>query len=201
MVTQTRNVLPVVRPADGAPGPAQGCWTYEDYRRLPDDGNRYEIIDGVLYIMPAPRVDHQNVVIWFLFYFRLHIELLGLGKVYGAPVDVLLPPHGRVVQPDVLLILEANLGIVLDTHIDGAPDLAVEVASPSTRGYDRREKMDAYAASGVSEYWIAEPDSQTIEVFWLVGGRYLSQGLFTGTALLPSRVAPGFPVEAAKFFV
>ena len=201
MVTQTSDVLPVVRRAEGVPGPAQGCWTYDDYLRLPDDGNRYEIIDGVLYVMPSLRLTHQRVVYWFWFYLFSYIELTSQGKVIGAPFDVVLPVGGRPVQPDVIVVLNLHVARLTEQALDGAPDLAVEVASPSTRGYDRREKMDAYAASGVPEYWIAEPDSQTIEVFWLVGGRYLSQGLFTGTALLPSQVAPGFPVEAAKFFV
>src|SRR5206468_2237517 len=123
---------PVVTRADHVPGPKQGCWTYEDYAQLPDDGNRYEIIDGVLYLMPGPTKEHQETVLRFGTYLFLNVKLTGIGQVLIAPFDVDLPLHPDMVQPDVLVVLNANLGILTSAKADGAPDLVVEVASPST---------------------------------------------------------------------
>jgi hypothetical protein len=87
-MTTSPDVLPVVQPADGVPGPAQGAWTYEDYVRIPEDGNRYEIIDGVLYMAPAPGAAHQKAVARIVTFLTNHVELVGRGLVYVAPFDV-----------------------------------------------------------------------------------------------------------------
>jgi Uma2 family endonuclease len=198
-MTTTIDVLPTVIPADQAPGPPQGRWTYADYAALPDDGRRYELIDGVLYMAPAPGTNHQGVNALLTTYLTLHVQLVGLGRVFAAPTDVELDP-GTVLQPDVIVILKANLSIITPSRIIGAPDLVIEIASPSTAGYDRREKQDAYARAGVTEYWIADPSAQTIEVLWLDQGAYRSQGVFRGQAHLPAQVVPQLPVPVSSFF-
>lgn len=194
------DVLPVVRPADWVPGPPQGQWTYDDYATLPDDGQRYEIIEGVLYMTPAPNLAHQNCVGNFFYYLRQYIALVGLGRVFVAPTDVGLAPK-VVVQPDVVVVLAANLSILTPSRIYGTPDLVVEVASPSTTGYDRRQKQDAYARAGMPEYWLADPVGQTVEVLRLPEGGYASLGVFRGKATLPTQVVPHFPVAVEQFFV
>lgn len=193
------DTLPTVVPAGHVPGPPQGRWTYADYARLPDDGRRYEVIDGVLYMTPAPGTDHQGVSARLVTFLMLHVELQGHGRVFGAPTDVELAP-GCVVQPDVLVIKADRLHLITPARIVGPPDLVVEVTSPSTVGYDRREKQDAYARAGVPEYWIADPHAQTVEVLTLEGEAYRSQGVFRGQARLPSRVVPDFPVPVARLF-
>lgn len=189
----------MVRPADDVPGPPQGQWTYADYAALPDDGRRYEIIDGVLYVAPSPRRAHQAANRWFVYYLTEHVQRAGLGEVFGAPFDVELSPN-TVVQPDVVVVLQENASIITDTHIVGAPDLVVEVASPGSVGYDRRIKQDAYVRTGVREYWYADPAARTIEVLVLEGDRYSSAGVFVDRSRLLSRVLPGFPVRVEQFF-
>jgi Uma2 family endonuclease len=192
------DVLPVVTAAAPLVGPPQGRWTYADYAALPDDGNRYEIIAGVLYMTPAPSTGHQitsNVIATLL---TIHVQFAGHGKVLTAPVDVELAPD-TVVQPDIVVILSANLDRITPSRIIGAPDLVVEILSPGTAGYDRREKQDAYARAGVGEYWIVDPGAQTVELLTLNQGGYRSHGVFRRQARLPSS-AVTLPVPVERFF-
>jgi Uma2 family endonuclease len=192
------DVLPVVTAAAPIVGPPQGRWTYADYAALPDDGNRYEIIAGVLYMTPAPGTGHQSVSARLVTFLVTHVEFAGLGRVFAAPVDVELAPD-TVVQPDIVVILSANLDRITPSRIIGAPDLVVEILSPGTAGYDRREKQDAYARAGVGEYWIVDPGAQTVELLTLEQGGYRSHGVFRGQARLPSSVVT-LPVPIERFF-
>lgn len=131
---------------------------------------------------------------------RAHVKLTGLGLVRIAPFDVELAPN-VVVQPDVLVVLKENFDKVADNRIIGAPDLVVEVASPSTAIYDRHDKLTAYARAGVPEYWIVDPDARTVEVLILeTPGMYLSQGIFRRKSLLPSQAVPSFSTHVEQFF-
>lgn len=201
-MTSMPEVLPVTAPAVGVAGPSQGQWSYETYAAIPDDGKRYEVIEGVLYVAPAPNLSHQNAVGWFGFYLRLHVQTTGRGIVLMAPFDVQLDLDlGRtVVQPDVLVVLNEHRDVLTHSRAIGAPDLVIEVASPSTATHDRSRKLAAYAGAGVREYWLADPYSQTVELLWLEGSEYVSAGVFGGSALLPSRVLPGLPVRVEQFF-
>ncbi len=191
----------MVMRADWIPGPAQGHWTYEEYATLPDDGKRYEIVSGVLYMSPSPSGPHQDAALEIASYLRAHVKLTGLGLVRMAPFDVILPT-GDVVQPDVLVVLNEHLDKVTDKFILGAPDLVVEIASPSTATHDRHNKLDAYARAGVSEYWIVDPFSHTVEVLSLERvGLYQSLGLFSGKATLPSLIIPDFSPRVEQFFM
>ena len=192
------DVLPVVTAAAPLVGPPQGRWTYADYAALPDDGNRYEIIAGVLYTTPAPGAGHQSVSARLVTFLVTHVEFAGLGRVFAAPVDVELAPD-TVVQPDIVVILSANLDRITPSRIIGAPDLVVEILSPGTAGYDRREKQDAYARSGVGEYWIVDPGAQSVELLSLDQGGYRSHGVFRGQARLPSSVVT-LPVPIDRIY-
>jgi Uma2 family endonuclease len=189
----------MVTVADNLPGPRQGQWTYKDYAALPDDGHRYEIVDGVLFMAPSPNEWHQAAAGRLFRHLATQVEDAGLGRVYIAPFDVELAPN-TVVQPDVLVILSANYKKITLSRVIGAPDLVVEVSSPGTVGYDRDKKQNAYARAGVREYWIADPWSRTVEVFSLEAGAYRSLGVFEGKATLPSRVVPGFSTRVERFF-
>jgi Uma2 family endonuclease len=193
------NHLPVIAPADNVPGPSQGHWTYQDYANLPDDGKRYEVVDGVLYMVPSPGSEHQNAVIEFSGYLREYVKLRGLGKVYCAPFDVELAP-GTIVQPDVLVILNGQLNKITPGRVVGAPDLVVEIVSPGSVGYDRREKQDLYARAGIPEYWIVDPFIQNVELLFLETEIYRSQGIFQGNSVLPSRIVPQLAVPVESFF-
>ncbi len=189
----------VTQPA-ARPGPPQGAWTYADYAALPDDGNRYEIINGVLYMTPAPNSDHQRYSVRLTFRLVQHVEEeQQLGMVFVAPYDVELAP-GVVVQPDVLVVLNAQRDIITPQRIVGAPALVVEITSRSTARYDRDGKLHAYAAAGVREYWIADPAARTIEVLHLHGWAYVAQGSYAHAATLPSVVLPQFAVPVQALF-
>ncbi|MBV9231109.1 MAG: Uma2 family endonuclease [Chloroflexi bacterium] len=197
-MTTTSEKMPT--PADNVPGPLQGHWTYSHYAALSDDGQRYEILDGVLYLMPpSPSPWHQKATTRLSAFLVTHIEFAGLGEVFSGPLDVELAPD-VVVQPDILVVLKDNCSKIISSHIVGAPDLVVEVASPSTAKYDRRKKYNAYAHAGVREYWIIDPIKCTIEVLILEAGTYHSAGVFRGDDLLPSLVVPRFPVRVKQIF-
>ena len=198
-MTITSKEITVVTPANHVPGSEQGRWTYDYYLALPDDGQRYEIVDGVLYMAPAPSTGHQDSVLWIAHYLRIHVKLAGLGQVYVAPVDVVLALD-TVVQPDVLVVLKENFAKITEKRIVGAPDLVVEIASPGTSTHDRHKKYIAYASAGVPEYWIADPIAHTVEVLVLEAGAYSSLGVFSGQNTLPSVVVPGIAEVCVEQF-
>ncbi|MDQ6662723.1 MAG: Uma2 family endonuclease, partial [Chloroflexota bacterium] len=160
---------------------------------------RYEVVNGVLYTLPSPNRWHQDAVLRFSHYLLLHIKREDMGRVFIAPFDVELTPD-VVVQPDVMVILKENLDKVTKSRVIGAPDLVIEVSSPGTVGHDRRSKQDKYAQAGVSEYWIADPAAQTVEVLVLQGDEYQSCGVFSEQDTLPSKIVPGLAVHVQQFF-
>ena len=200
MATSVDAISMTVR-ADWVPGPPQGCWTYADYAAIPDDGHRYEVIEGVLYMAAAPNIANQIASGNIFFYLALHVQHASLGRVLSAPCDVELPGRATPVQPDIIVVLNAHLDIITPGRIIGTPDLVVEILSPGTAGYDRREKQDAYARAGVPEYWLADPYAQAVEPLRLESGVYRSIGVFAGAATVPSGVIPEFPVRVEQFFL
>jgi len=195
----TAERLSVVVPADWVAGPQQGRWTYKDYAAIPEDGHRYEVVNGVLYMSPSPNVWHQNIVGEIFAYLRDFMRLNRLGRAFIAPLDVELS-HGNVIQPDVFVLLNKHLGRITKSRIIGAPDLIVEVASPSTARHDLHAKLEAYTSAGVPEYWIVNPEAQTVELLVLERDIYSSLGVFSGQTTLPSQVLADLPVEVEQFF-
>jgi Uma2 family endonuclease len=189
----------MLTPADSVPGPDQGKWTYDSYAALPDDGKQYEVIDGVLYMVPAPNDFHQEIVALIISYLIPYVKHTGRGRVLGAPIDVVLEP-GTVVQPDVLVLLEEKGTRRKPAQTTRPPDLAVEVASPATARYDRQKKYVAYARAGVKEYWIVDPSKREVEIFLLEGNEYHSSGVFRGEQTLPSLIVPDFAIAVERFF-
>jgi Uma2 family endonuclease len=182
--------------ADWVPGPCQGDWTYEDYAKL-DGEQRYEIVNGVLLIAPAPNLWHQRVVMHISIFLGMHVDMSGLGHVYPG-VDTRLSQE--VFQPDVVVVLKKNFAKETKQVINGAPDLAVEVASPGTASYDRFTKYHFYTRAGISEYWIVNPQKKFFEVLALENDTYHSLGTFQGQDTLPSRVLPDLSVRVEQFF-
>src|SRR5207249_1917427 len=135
-------------------------WTYEEYYKL-DDDQRYEIIDGNLLMAPAPDTWHQD---WSRDLFRIidrHVSAHRLGKVFFAPVDVVLDAENTV-QPDIVFIATTNAGIIQRRAIFGTPDLLVELISPSSVRRDRYEKKDFYARCGATSFrWMAQKQSSS----------------------------------------
>ena len=141
-------------------------WTYSEFARLPNDGKRYEIIAGELYVTPAPRPIHQLVahrLELLLGYFVAEHEL---GWVLSAPCDVLFA-DGEYVEPDLLFVRRERRGIITDRGIEGPPDLVVEIASGSTAATDRGAKREQYAFFGVPLYWIVDLEARRVEIYRL----------------------------------
>ena len=145
---------------------------YEDYAKIPEDGQRHEIIDGVHFVNPSPSTQHQHVSKRLQYQLYTKIELAGLGVLYNAPIDVQLSEFD-IVQPDLVIVLNENIRRITPTKIKVAPHLAVEILSPSTSGNDRTLKKDLYERSGVCEYWIVDPFEQQVEQWVLRDGKYI----------------------------
>ena len=145
-------------------------FTYEDYLRLPDDGKRYQVIEGEVYMVPALTPYHQDILGRLFVLLRTFVEEHRLGKVYCAPCDVILSQED-VVQPDIFFICKEREDIITKKNIQGAPDLVVEVLSQFTAKLDRTLKTGLYERFGVKGYWLVDPDQKQIEVLALKRGK------------------------------
>lgn len=171
--------------------------TYDDYCLLPNDGKRYEIIEGELYVSPAPGRLHQKVIFNLALYLGGFVKSHGLGEVYLAPFDVVFSQYD-VVEPDVLYVSNAHLSVITDKNVQGPVDLAVEVLSESTARIDRTTKLKLYSRSGVQEYWIIDPEGPLAEVYRRAGtGLEHAANLSRGEALT-SPLFPGFSLPLEK---
>jgi len=173
--------------------------TYEDYCALPEDGKRYQIIEGNVDVTPAPSTTHQRVSLNLGSLLRDHVRRHRLGALYLAPVDVLLAPD-TVVQPDIVFVSRERRALVTERGIEGPPDLVIEVLSPRTRRLDRTTKMRVYARLGVQEYWLVDPDAQSFEIFRLSGGAYVLAQAASGTESTSSELFPGLTMALEAVF-
>ena len=144
--------------------------TYEDYVLIPDDGMRHELIDGEHFVTPAPVTRHQAILKNLVVELEPRVRRRELGHLHLAPLDVILS-EVDVVQPDLVFVSKARDSILGD-WVRGAPDLAVEILSPGTRRRDETLKRHLYERHGVAEYWIVDPEAESIAVFRLTDGRY-----------------------------
>ena len=194
-------LIPLASLEDGQDWPAQGEWTYEDYLRLPDDGRRYEVIRGVLYVSPPPLIIHQTAQSRLFGALYNHVAANHLGIVYAAPVDVLLPERiAEPVEPDLLFIREENRPQGGDRNFQGVPDLVVEILSPSTRSYDRKTKLAAYRDAGVPEFWLVDPQTRTVVVYGWKEGQFTELEHGGEGDEVGSTVLPGFRVQVGQLF-
>jgi Uma2 family endonuclease len=200
MISSFHSSADVLIPAEPATRawPPQGKWTYEDYCRLPEDGWIYEVIEGELFMSPAPQTRHQLCKGKLVYKFFDFVEEHNVGMVLDAPYDVLLPGLATPVQPDVIFVLKERLGIVKEEHIVGVPDIVVEVLSPWNWHADRRKKFTVYAKAGVREYWIVDPKARTIELFCLRGSTYALIGKYGVGETVRSEVLSGFEVKVEE---
>ncbi len=138
--------------------------TFEDYLLFPDDGKRHELIDGEHYMTPAPNTRHQAISMNLASEIRWYLRDHPVGRVLAAPVDVVLS-EVDVVQPDLVFVSEERSRIVTEANLQGAPDLVVEILSPSTRRTDEVVKRKLYERFGVGEYWVVDPELESIKVY------------------------------------
>jgi Uma2 family endonuclease len=175
--------------------------TYEDFVRIPEDLFRHEILDGEHVVSPAPSEAHQDCLGELYLEIGLYLRDHPGGKVLFAPFDVLLSEHD-VVEPDLLFVSSARLGILTGKYALGAPDLVVEVLSPSTRRRDLGKKRARYELLGVGEYWILDPQRRTATVLRRQGEAFLPPLHLSAEAgdRLVTPLLPGLEIPLSGLF-
>ena len=173
--------------------------TYQDYCALPEDGMRYEILNGDLFMSPSPQTHHQRVVGRLFRILSDHVESRGLGEVFVAPFDVLLGEHD-IVEPDLIFVATANRTIVTEKHIRGAPDLLVEIVSSTRPDYDVRDKRAVYARCTVPWYWTVEPEHRRLTELRLVGGAYQLEAESVGETTFRPALFSGLSIPLSRLW-
>ena len=172
--------------------------TYEDYAKTPDE-ERWELIDGELFRMPSPNITHQRTSRRLLLLMAPFVEDRDLGEVFDAPMDVVLS-DSDVVEPDLLFISSERMGIITRLNVQGAPDLVVEIHSPSTAQRDLTAKRELYARHGVREYWPIDPDTRTVRVLLLGDGDFVEVGVYREGDTVTSPTLEGFSFRVEEIF-
>jgi Uma2 family endonuclease len=171
--------------------------TVEDFMRLPE-GSLAELIDGEIFMTPGPRVLHQRVILNLTLELAPYVRDRRWGEILTSPVDVHLP-SGDIVEPDVVYIRRENESIIQD-WIRGAPDLLIEVLSPSHPERDLIVKRSLYARNGVLEYWIVDPADHSVQIWRLVEGRYEPSGYRRESQAIVTNLIPGLELAVTKLF-
>ena len=173
--------------------------TVAEYRNLPETGPRYQLIEGDLYMAPAPNRFHQdisrNLVVLFANYLLRH----PIGVLYDAPFDVYLTDFD-VFQPDLLIVLNENRKILTDAGAEGAPNLVVEVLSPKTRQLDLVNKKRVYARMGVKELWIIDPDKKEVAIYRFDQDPTDPVATLSGEMEVSSPLLPGLAIALPDIF-
>ncbi len=175
--------------------------TYDEFQELPRDGSkRFELIEGEVFMTPSPNTGHQRAVAKLLRRLADYVDQNDLGEVFIAPYDIVFSKW-TALEPDLLFIRRERSSIITAANVQGAPDLVIEVLSPSNKTYGRETKMRAYESAGVSEVWYLDPEEKTGEVLSLeADGRYvLAARLSEGDAIV-SKVFPGLPLTLDEVF-
>lgn len=150
---------------------------YDDLATAPEDGNRYELLDGDLFVTPAPSPQHQRASKRLQRQLEHYFEERGLGEVFNAPLDVILTRRD-VVEPDLVVVADAQQ--ISARGIEGAPMLVVEILSPSTAQHDRTVKAKRYEATGVRHYWVVDLDARRLDCYRLTDHQYVLAVSITG---------------------
>lgn len=173
-------------------------FSYQDYLHLPDD-KRFEIIDGDLRMVPAPLTYHQKISGRLFSLVLESVKKWDLGEVLYAPVDVVLS-QTDIVQPDLLFISKKRLDILNEQNVQGAPDLIVEILSPTGEKWDRQVKRNLYQKYGVQEYWLVDPLSQSLEILELKDNFFRTRKICTAGIKVMSPLLPGLSFLTEKIF-
>ncbi len=181
-------------------GPPQGQWTVAHWERLPEDGNRYEIIDGKLYMTTAPSAFHQWIVGALITRLGVPAQERGLGIWFTAPIGVLLSPRDAV-QPDFLFIrAERVAGLVQERRVRGAPDLVVEMLSPGNSAEEMANKRAMYARGSVAEYAEVDPATRVLRYYRLAEGSYSEPLVYAEDERVLFACLPDAPLTVATLF-
>lgn len=173
--------------------------TAEDYRLMPETGPRYQLIEGELFMSPAPNRFHQDISKNIEFMLMKYLEKNPIGKLYDAPFDVYLTQH-NVFQPDKLFVAHDRYFILTDTGAEGAPNLVVEILSPSTGHLDKQAKRKVYAAAGVDELWLVDPQTKSVEIYYLRQDPEHPAAVYQENDFFESPCFPGLTIGVAEVF-
>jgi Uma2 family endonuclease len=173
--------------------PEQVRFKATDIWDTPDDGKRYEVIDGQLFVSPPPVTEHQGASGNLYLSVGGYVRERQLGKVFYALIGVVLDDENGV-QPDLVYVSRERLDIVSRRGIEGAPDLVVEILSPGTRSRDRGIKMRRYAAAGVPHYWIVDPRTRTLHAYHLAERGYQESGAYGPGQTFRPELFPGLEI-------
>lgn len=165
----------------------------EDIWDTPEDGNRYEVIDGQLFVTPPPLIPHQAGASGLHRHLAPHVHARRLGRIFFAPVGLVLDDENGI-QPDIVFVSNARLGIITERAIEGVPDLVVEILSRSTQARDRGIKMRRYAAAGIPYYWILDPRSRALQEYALGDQGYDLISTSGPGAVFKPRLFPGLEI-------
>ena len=174
--------------------------TYDDYvKQTPPDSGNYELLNGQIIYMASPIPTHQIVSANLLTDMTVHTRLNKLGRVIPAPMDVIFTQHDTI-QPDILFLSNARLHLIGDKKIDGAPDLVVEILSPSNNAKEMSYKKSVYEFSGVREYWVINLTKKTLTQYENVESEFFMRRVFKETDVLTSLVLTGFETPMNALF-
>jgi len=177
-------------------------FTYEDYVCFPDDGKRHELLNGEHYVTPAPLTKHQRISVNIVAALHRHCQSTKAGRVFSAPTDVIFT-ETDVVQPDVLFVTHARSHIITRENIQGTPDFLIEILSEATRRRDERLKRTLYEQHGVQEYWIVDPELDSVKIYRLHEGHYGAPQELSAEAphaTLTTPLLPGFSLALSDLF-
>jgi len=178
--------------------------TYDDFVLFPDDGLRHELIDGEHYVTPSPNTKHQQVSLNLVFLIERWLRQKNerVGRLFFAPFDVVFSRFD-VVEPDLLYMSNERAARILTAaNVQGVPELVVEIASPGTRRRDETIKRKLYERSGVSEYWVVDPELDLVRVYRRGGeefARPVELSAQTGDVLTTS-LLPGLELRLSRIF-
>ncbi|MGH7959646.1 MAG: Uma2 family endonuclease [Opitutaceae bacterium] len=178
--------------------PQTALFTAADYREMPDDGRRYQLVAGELFMAPAPNTFHQMVQRNVLCRLENHLRQHPAGTVLGAPCDVYIDEH-NVFQPDVLYVTREHADRIQNEGIHGAPDLAVDILSPSSAALDRRKRA-LLAKAGTNEFWQIDTGLRQLQRFVFAENAAKPVALIDEPETFTSPLFPGLTVETAEIF-
>ena len=174
-------------------------YTYQDYLEMPEDGHHYEIINGELLMTPAPITLHQKISLKIVELFLQFLRNNPIGELFYAPVDVVFSEI-HVVQPDIFFILKERADLITEKNISGAPDLVIEIISPTSAYYDLIEKKEIYEKFGVREYWIVDPKKHRLEIYLNEDGKFRLKQRAERSGAANSIILNGLAIQLDRIF-
>lgn len=179
-------------------GSTRYTWTYSDYARFPDDGNRYEVIDGEVLVTPAPTPKHQHILATLMIALRQYAEREGIGVV--LPHVDLLFVTGQFLRPDLVFVPHSSRAGITNRGVEQPPGLVVEILSPTSASIDRVKKPPRYGDFGVPEYWVVDPEERVVWVWKFAAGAKEPESVDERFSWQPGAAAEPLMIELEELF-